>query len=79
MGELEIKVENRHKKPFFLGGREHLAVRRSGQCLFLPHAIFQTKGESKLRYSIKLLREIYIVLLENYETKAIVLFKNTEN
>ncbi|PEB40966.1 hypothetical protein COM49_16905 [Bacillus pseudomycoides] len=25
-------------KPFFLGGREHLAMHRSGQILFLPHA-----------------------------------------
>jgi len=35
-------------KAFFLGGRERLAVHRSGQGLFLPHARFKTKGESKL-------------------------------
>lgn len=32
-----------------MGGRDHLAVYRSGQCPFLPHARFKTKGERKCR------------------------------
>lgn len=38
-----------YKKPLFLDGRERLAMRRSGQDLFLPRARFKTKGDSELR------------------------------
>ncbi|MEI4802279.1 hypothetical protein WAZ07_13290 [Bacillus sp. FJAT-51639] len=37
--------------PPFLGGPEDLAMDRSGQCLFLPRARFETKGESESRSS----------------------------
>lgn len=30
----------------FLGGREHLAIRRSGQSLFMPHAKLKSAGHS---------------------------------
>ncbi|HDX9579671.1 TPA: hypothetical protein ROX88_003268 [Bacillus pseudomycoides] len=35
----------KHNTPSFLGGREELAMRGSGQFLFLPHAGFETKKE----------------------------------
>ncbi|MEH7464860.1 hypothetical protein V7166_23290, partial [Bacillus thuringiensis] len=33
-------------KPSFLGGREHLAMHRSGQFLFLPHAKFKQREKA---------------------------------
>ncbi|MBD5798563.1 hypothetical protein BHU24_12370 [Bacillus pseudomycoides] len=32
-----------------LGWRESPSMRRGGQCLFLPHAGFKTKGENERR------------------------------
>jgi len=37
------------KKTFLLGGQEQLTVCWSGQCLFLPRAVFETKVEGKSR------------------------------
>lgn len=37
--------EKKPKNLFYLGRREQLAVYESGQCLFVPRARFETKGE----------------------------------
>ncbi|PEZ09321.1 hypothetical protein CN326_03045 [Bacillus sp. AFS018417] len=43
----KYKLKTNLKTPFFLDGREHLAMHRSGQGLFLPHARVKTKEESE--------------------------------
>ena len=37
-------IDRKYITPLFLDGRERPLKRRSGQCLFLPHAEFETKG-----------------------------------
>ncbi|PEB51308.1 hypothetical protein CON65_21440 [Bacillus pseudomycoides] len=36
-------------KPFFLDGKEHPAMHRNGQTLFLPHAKLKPKRENECR------------------------------
>ncbi|WP_020062631.1 hypothetical protein [Bacillus sp. 123MFChir2] len=44
------KLKNRHKNlVLFRGGREHLAVHRSGQGLFLLHAMFENKERKRVQ------------------------------
>ncbi|WP_218160811.1 hypothetical protein [Bacillus sp. 491mf] len=40
------KLKKRYKTLFLLGWREHLAMHRSGQGLFLPHARFKKKEKA---------------------------------
>jgi len=44
----KYKIKN-DIKPLFLGGREHPAVHRSGQILFLPHAKLKQKEKNECR------------------------------
>jgi len=53
-------------KAFFLDEREHPAMHRSGQGLFLPHANFKTKRDDECKAPFVLRgNDLYIILIRH--------------
>lgn len=62
-------IDRKYINPLFLDGRERLLKHRSGQCLFLPHAEFETKGVGFFVFItlMYMLKKIYMSEKNNHE------------